>query len=118
MSRSEFLKAGERIHILERYMNTREGITIKDDTLPGRLLKEGRKCDPKGRVVPLEKMREKYYRIRSYDAQGIPTKDIMKNFPSKFAKKDLSWNQSGTNPAEGSGVRPAAGFFYVGIPQG
>lgn len=78
MSRSEFLKAGERIHILERYMNTREGITVKDDTLPGRLLKEGRRCDPKGRVVPLEKMREKYYRLRSYDAQGIPTEKIMK----------------------------------------
>jgi aldehyde:ferredoxin oxidoreductase len=78
MSRSEFLQAGERIHILERYMNTREGITVKDDTLPGRLLKEGRKNDPKGRVVPLEEMREKYYHIRSYDANGKPTEKIMK----------------------------------------
>ena len=79
MSRSEFLKAGERIHILERYMNTREGITIKDDTLPGRFLKEGRKNDPRGRVVPLEEMRKKYYRIRSYDDNGKPTARIMKN---------------------------------------
>ncbi len=78
MSRSEFLKAGERIHILERYMNTREGITIKDDTLPGRLLKEGRLNDPQGRVVPLEKMLKKYYRIRSYDDNGKPTSGIMK----------------------------------------
>ena len=78
MSRSEFLKAGERIHILERYMNTREGITVKDDTLPGRMLKEGRRNDPKGRVVPLEKMLKKYYRIRSYDDNGIPTAGIMK----------------------------------------
>ncbi|HNY49837.1 MAG TPA: aldehyde ferredoxin oxidoreductase family protein [Smithella sp.] len=78
MSRSEFLKAGERIHILERYMNTREGITVKDDTLPGRLLKEGRTNDPKGRVVPLEEMRKKYYRIRSYDENGKPTANIMK----------------------------------------
>ena len=78
MSRSEFLKAGERIHILERYMNTREGITVKDDTLPGRMLKEGRKNDPDGRVVPLEEMRKKYYRIRSYDDNGKPTDGIMK----------------------------------------
>lgn len=78
MSRSEFLKAGERIHILERYMNNREGITVKDDTLPGRLLKEGRKNDPKGRVVPLEKMLKNYYRIRSYDENGKPTAGIMK----------------------------------------
>jgi aldehyde:ferredoxin oxidoreductase len=79
MSRSDFMKAGERIHILERYMNTREGITVKDDTLPGRMLKEGRKNDPKGRVVPLEKMLKSYYRIRSYDDNGIPTAKIMKN---------------------------------------
>ena len=78
MSRSEFLKAGERIHVLERYMNTREGITIKDDTLPRRFLKEGRKNDPKGRVVPLEEMRKKYYHIRSYDDNGKPTTKIMK----------------------------------------
>jgi aldehyde:ferredoxin oxidoreductase len=79
MSRSDFLKAGERIHILERYMNTREGISVKDDTLPGRLLKEGRKNDPKSRVVPLEKMLKSYYRIRSYDDSGKPTAKIMKN---------------------------------------
>lgn len=78
MSRSDFMKAGERIHILERYMNTREGITAKDDTLPGRLLKEGRTNDPKGRVVPLEKMLKKYYKIRSYDDNGKPTAAIMK----------------------------------------
>ena len=78
MSRSDFMKAGERIHILERYMNTREGITVKDDTLPGRMLKEGRKNDPKGRVVPLEKMLKSYYRIRSYDENGKPTAGIMK----------------------------------------
>jgi aldehyde:ferredoxin oxidoreductase len=78
MSRSDFMKAGERIHILERYMNTREGITVKDDTLPARMLKEGRKNDPKGRVVPLTEMLKNYYRIRSYDDNGIPTADLMK----------------------------------------
>jgi hypothetical protein len=30
-------------------------------------------------VVPLEKMRKSYYRIRSYDDNGIPTARIMKN---------------------------------------
>ncbi|NNL41522.1 MAG: aldehyde ferredoxin oxidoreductase, partial [Desulfobacterales bacterium] len=32
LSSAEFLRAGERTHILERYMNTREGICRKDDT--------------------------------------------------------------------------------------
>jgi aldehyde:ferredoxin oxidoreductase len=78
MSRSAFLKAGERIHILERHMNNREGITRKDDTLPGRFLTEGRKSDPKARVVPLEKMLTSYYRRRSYDSEGRPTAKLMK----------------------------------------
>ncbi|TAL39345.1 MAG: aldehyde ferredoxin oxidoreductase [Spirochaetes bacterium] len=68
-----FKKCGERIHVLERYMNTREGISKKDDTLPGRFLHEGRKCDPRGRTVPLEKMLKRYYKTRGYDKNGIPT---------------------------------------------
>ena len=68
----QMLKIGRRIQVLERYMNTREGISKKDDTLPGRLLKEGRKNDPKGRTVPLDKMLPRYYRVRGYDKNGIP----------------------------------------------
>ena len=45
----------------------------------GRLLKKGRKNDPKSRVVPMEKMLKSYYRIRSYDDSGKPTSKIMKN---------------------------------------
>jgi aldehyde:ferredoxin oxidoreductase len=68
----KMLKIGKRIHVLERYMNTREGIARKDDTLPGRLLNEGRASDPKHRTVPLEKMLPKYYKVRGYDENGIP----------------------------------------------
>jgi len=78
MGMLKFKKIGERIHVLERYMNTREGISKKDDTLPGRLLNEGRKCDSKSRTVPLEKMLKKYYRTRGYDKNGIPKKRTLK----------------------------------------
>jgi aldehyde:ferredoxin oxidoreductase len=54
-------------------MNTKMGISRKDDTLPGRFLKEGRTNDPKKRVVPLEKMVTRYYKVRGYDQNGIPT---------------------------------------------
>jgi aldehyde:ferredoxin oxidoreductase len=74
----KFYKAGERVHVLERYMNTREGISKKDDTLPGRMLSEGRKCDPKGRTVPLEKMLRKYYKSRGFDSNGIPKPQTLK----------------------------------------
>jgi len=78
VSMRKFLAIGERIHVLERYMNTREGISKKDDTLPGRLLNEGRKCDPLERTVPLEPMLRKYYKARGYDENGIPTKRTLK----------------------------------------
>ena len=73
MSRWEYLRAGDRITVLERLMNTREGIWRLHDSLPDRLLKEGRGSDSKGRTVPLEKLRAKYYIKRGYDRNGIPT---------------------------------------------
>jgi len=78
MNMWQMLKAGRRIHVLERYMNTREGISRKDDTLPGRLLNEARANDPKHRTVPLEKMLPKYYRVRGYDSNGIPKDRTLK----------------------------------------
>lgn len=73
ISNKEFLKAGERIHVLERLMNTREGINRFDDTLPGRLTNEGRDCDNDNKTVQLEKMITQYYTLRGYDSDGIPT---------------------------------------------
>lgn len=78
MPRREYLEAGDRITVLERYMNTHEGISCVDDTLPDRLLKEGRKSDPKARTVPIEKLRSKYYKKRGYDDKGIPTPNTLK----------------------------------------
>jgi len=84
ISAGEFLKAGDRIHVLERYMNTREGISRKDDTLPDRFLNEGRENDIQRKTVPLEKMLDKYYRLRGYDANGIPTVDTLKMLGIQF----------------------------------
>lgn len=78
LSSKEFITAGERAHVLERYMNTREGIRAKDDTLPSRLLNEPRASDPDGRTVPLDKMLPTYYRLRGYDKQGIPSQATLK----------------------------------------
>jgi len=78
MSQREFLRAGNRIHTLERLMNTREGISRKDDTLPERFLKEGRTCDPKKYRVPLNKMLDAYYKLRGYDKRGVPDSKTLK----------------------------------------
>jgi len=85
LSTAKFKKAGERIHILERYMNTREGITRKDDTLPERFLKESRKSDNENKTVPLDKMLDNYYKVRGYDKNGIPTDKLLKKL--KIVKK-------------------------------
>jgi aldehyde:ferredoxin oxidoreductase len=77
LSNAEFIKAGERVHVLERYMNTREGINHHDDTLPDRLLKQGRDSDPDKKVVPLDKMLPRYYKLRGYDKDGIPLPETL-----------------------------------------
>lgn len=78
ISQREFLKAGARIHVLERYMNSREGISRKDDTLPDRFLSEPRLSDKKKRIVPLEKMLDDYYKRRGFNSNGIPTHKLLK----------------------------------------
>ena len=78
MNQWRMLKAGQRIHVLERYMNTAEGISRKDDTLPGRFLNEGRGCDEQQRTVPLQPMLDDYYRLRGYDLHGVPKSNTLR----------------------------------------
>ena len=79
LSQSEMLKAGERIQVLERYMNTRMGITRKDDTLPGRFLKEGETRHAVKSTVPLEPMLDRFYKLRGYDENGIPKPALLRS---------------------------------------
>ncbi len=69
ISRKQFLEAGDRIVVLERYMNCREGISAKDDILPLRFLVS---------EVPLEAMKKEYYLLRGYNEEGIPTPSLLK----------------------------------------
>jgi len=64
---------GERGFNLERLFNLRRGLTAADDTLAKRLTDEPQ--DPKDprTVVPLSSMKQQYYRIRGWDANGVPT---------------------------------------------
>lgn len=78
LTKGEFMRAGQRIHVLERLMNTREGISAKDDVLPQRLTAQGRESDPEKRTVPLEEMRTAYYKVRGYDENGIPTPKLLR----------------------------------------
>jgi aldehyde:ferredoxin oxidoreductase len=68
------LEAGERIWNMERDFNIAAGMTAADDTLPQRLLKEAAKTGPaKGMVNNLGEMLPKYYEIRGWNTEGVPT---------------------------------------------
>ena len=67
-------RAGERIWNLTRMFNVREGLTRKDDTLPERILSEPIVEGPfKGHTCALGEMLDRYYEVRGWDRQGIPT---------------------------------------------
>jgi aldehyde:ferredoxin oxidoreductase len=68
----EYTEIGERVFNLERMYNLREGLTAADDTLPPRLLDEPTFAGHE-RGVPLANMLPRYYRVRRWDAAGIPT---------------------------------------------
>ncbi len=73
MNFGKYIRCGERGYNLERIINTRFGITAKDDTLPGRLTDVPQdEKNPKTRV-PLDKMKKRYYKARGWDKNGIPT---------------------------------------------
>ena len=70
----KLMEVGERIWNMEREFNLAAGLTGKDDTLPKRLLKDAAKTGPAtGRVNDLGKMLPKYYEVRGWSDDGVPT---------------------------------------------
>ena len=72
---NDLIRVGERVYNLERMYNNREGFTRSDDCLPPRMLNEPVVDGPsKGWVSKLEPMLTEYYRARSWDQNGVPSK--------------------------------------------
>ncbi|MEG1755285.1 MAG: aldehyde ferredoxin oxidoreductase family protein [Clostridia bacterium] len=69
-----FVKLGERGFNTERLYNLREGLTGADDSLPDRLTKVPQDPNNPRTVVRLDLMLPKYYAIRGWDENGLPTK--------------------------------------------
>jgi aldehyde:ferredoxin oxidoreductase len=77
LSAEELERIGERIVNLERLFNLREGARRADDVLPWRVMHEpipegpsaGMHCPP----AELDAMLDEYYRLRGWDAEGVPT---------------------------------------------
>jgi len=75
---SDLERVGERISTLARLFNVREGFTRQADTLPARNLSPLVTTGPAaGHVVELEPMLDEYYRLMGWDAQGVPTPEVL-----------------------------------------
>lgn len=73
MTTGKLMQVGERGYNTERLFNLREGLTAKDDSLPERLTKVPQQADDPKTIVPLDKMLPRYYKVRGWDANGVPT---------------------------------------------
>jgi len=91
------IKAGERIVNIERMYNYRHGLGRKDDQLPARFLKEAATVydletgEPikKGLTVNLKYMLDRYYRLRNWNEDGIPTTAKLEELGLEELIKDL-----------------------------
>jgi aldehyde:ferredoxin oxidoreductase len=91
MYTGSFLRLGERSYNLERLFNLREGLSMADDSLPERLTKTPQPARNGtanvDHVVPLEKMLKRYYKVRGWDAAGVPTKRTLKRLKIETGPK-------------------------------
>ncbi|MHA1724498.1 MAG: aldehyde ferredoxin oxidoreductase family protein [Promethearchaeota archaeon] len=74
----ELLNIGGRIFTMKRVFNTKFGISRKDDTLPSRLQYPLKKGLTKNKILKIDAMLDKYYKIRGWNENGIPTEETLK----------------------------------------
>ncbi|MBI2854771.1 MAG: aldehyde ferredoxin oxidoreductase family protein [Chloroflexi bacterium] len=77
MDLKELMTAGERIFNQQRLINTRKGISRKDDFLHPRLLthKLGGTIDCAQHLPPIGELLNQYYANRGWSEEGLPTND-------------------------------------------
>jgi aldehyde:ferredoxin oxidoreductase len=74
----DLIDMGAKLFNFKRLLNNRLGISAKDDVLPYRLEHEPRPTGTAAGVLPdMKLMLTDYYRIRKWDANGVPTKEAL-----------------------------------------
>jgi len=74
IDQDEVMAVGERLFNLKRMYNVKLGISRKDDVLPPRLYAEAKPDGPAKGVLPdLGNMLYRYYGLRNWNTDGIPT---------------------------------------------
>ena len=90
-------RVGERIVNLERAFIVREGFGRKQDTLPQRMLSEPlhtRGAPGEGQMMRnLDKFLDRYYEIRGWTPEGIPSPEKLKELGLGYVVKDMAQYQ-------------------------
>jgi len=86
-------RVGDRMFTLERAFNIRQGFGRKDDYLPERIRTEPlhtREAKGEGQTVShSDEFLDKYYSLRGWTKQGVPTDKKLKELGLDFAVKDM-----------------------------
>ncbi|MGQ9629241.1 MAG: aldehyde ferredoxin oxidoreductase family protein [bacterium] len=74
----DLMRVGERIYVLERYINSLNGFSRADDSLPERFFREEGSSGNNIHVKPLDRRDfeaalSRYYRARGCDENGVPS---------------------------------------------
>ena len=86
----ELMKVGERHSAMARVFNVREGLSSKDDTLPGRIFEPLEGGPSKSRSIDpqeFQKALKTYYSMVGWDETGVP-------LDSRLEELDLGWIKS------------------------
>jgi aldehyde:ferredoxin oxidoreductase len=78
----ELVKVGERSINLKRLINTKLGISRKEDRLPNRVYTVHTEGGAKDYQLTLEDMLDEYYQLRGWDNSGVP-------LPAKLKELDI-----------------------------
>lgn len=77
----DLAEAADRTETLTRWFNVREGFRREDDSLPARILEEPLPDGPARAQLfgreGLERMKDEYYALRGWDAQGVPRPETL-----------------------------------------
>lgn len=77
------MKIGKRGYNLERHINTKYGISSKDDTLQSRLTDQPQIDGDESTKVPLARLQKTYYKGRGWDKNGIPKEKTLRKLKIK-----------------------------------
>jgi aldehyde:ferredoxin oxidoreductase len=95
----DLMKAGSRGFNLERLINTRLGISEKDDKLPKRLTDEEQIKGDKRTKVPQEKLKKQFYKGRGWDTNGMVKQSTLKYLGIDKLDNDPIYNRPMQQPS-------------------